>query len=110
MRENNMGTKDLAIARHFKSLVEQKIAPHEIRIFGSRARGTETEDSDLDIFISVNNCTREIEKYISDCAWEAGFPEDVLVVPVVVDQERLVHGPLRDSAFMCNVFREGISV
>ena len=105
-----MGIKDLAIARHFKSLVEQQIAPREIRIFGSRARGTETEDSDLDIFISVYNCTREIEKYISDCAWEAGFPEDILIVPVVIDQERLLHGPLRDSAFICNVFREGISV
>ena len=106
-----MGTKDLAIARYFKSLVvEQKVALREIRIFGSRARGTETEDSDLDIFVSVSNCTREIEKYISDCAWGAGFPDDVVVVPVVVDQERLEHGPLRDSAFICNVFREGIAL
>lgn len=105
-----MGTKDLAIARYFKSLVMQKIVPQEIRIFGSRARGTETEDSDLDIFVSVSNCTRELEKYISNCAWEAGFPEDVVVVPVVVDWERLEHSPLRDSAFIRNVFNEGIAV
>ena len=110
MREKKMGTKDLAIARYFKALVEQKVALHDVKIFGSRARGTENEDSDLDIFVSVSHCTREIEKYISDCAWEAGFPEDVVVVPVVIDQERLEHGPLRDSAFICNVFREGIAV
>jgi uncharacterized protein len=111
MREKkHMGTKDIAIARNFKALVEQKVVLREVKIFGSRARGTETEDSDLDIFVSVSNCTREIEKYISDCAWEAGFPEDVVVIPVVVDQERLDHGPLRDSAFICNVFREGIAV
>ena len=105
-----MGSKDFAIARCFKALVEQKVALREIRIFGSRDRGTATEDSDLDIFLSVSHCTREIEKYISDCAWEAGFPVDVVVVPVVVDQERLEHGPLRDSAFIRNVFREGIAV
>jgi predicted nucleotidyltransferase len=105
-----MGQRDLALARHFKSLVEQKVAPREIRLFGSRARGGGTEDSDLDIFVSVSNCTREIEKYISECAWEAGFPEDVIVVPVVIDQEKLGNGPLRDSAFIRNVFREGIPV
>lgn len=108
--EKKMGAKDLAIARYFKKLVEQKVALREVKIFGSRARGTETEDSDLDIFVSVSHYTREIEKYISNCAWEAGFPEDVVVVPVVVDQEKLEHGSLRDSAFIQNVFREGIAV
>jgi predicted nucleotidyltransferase len=105
-----MGQKDLAIAQHFKSLVEQKVALREIRLFGSRARGSGAEDSDLDIFVSVSNCTREIEKFISECAWEAGFPVDVIVVPVVIDQEKLEKGPLRDSAFIRNVFREGIPV
>jgi predicted nucleotidyltransferase len=105
-----MGTKDLAIAKRFKMLVEQRVALQDIRIFGSRARGKTREDSDLDIFVSVSNCTREIEKYISECAWEAGFPDDVVVAPVVIDQERLEHGPLRDSAFMRNVYREGILI
>jgi uncharacterized protein len=105
-----MGTRDIAIARRFRELVERKVTPREMRLFGSRARGTAAQDSDLDIFVAVDHCTREIEKYISDCAWEAGFPEDVVVVPVVVDQERLVHGPLRDSAFILNVYREGINV
>ena len=86
------------------------VTSREIRLFGSRARGGGTEDSDLDIFISVSNCTREIEKYISECAWEAGFPEDLIVVPVVFDQEKLENGSLRDSAFIRNVCREGIPI
>ncbi|SRR6266704_4786358 len=105
-----MGTKDLDIARRFKALVMRNVTPQEIRVFGSRARGTAAEDADLDIFVTVDHCTREIEKYISDCAWEAGFPEDIVVVPVVVDQERLEKGPLRDSAFILNIYREGIIV
>lgn len=104
-----MGTKDFDIARRFKELLEKRITPREIRVFGSRARGTATEESDLDIFVTVDHCTREIEKYISDCAWEAGFAEDVVVVPVVVDQEKL-EGPLGSSAFIRNVFREGIRI
>jgi predicted nucleotidyltransferase len=110
LKRNYMGTKDLVIARRFKELVERRITPQVIKVFGSRARGTASEDSDLDIFVSIDHCTREIEKYISDCAWEAGFIDDVVVVPIVVDQAKLESGPLRDSVFIRNLYREGISL
>src|SRR5690349_12205104 len=100
-----MGTKDLEIALRFRKLVERKVTPRQVTVFGSRARGTAAEDSDLDIFVTVDHCTRDIEKFISDCAWEAGFADDVVIVPVVVDQDKLEHGPLRESAFILNVMR-----
>lgn len=105
-----MGTKDLEIARRFRQLIERNVTPRAVLLFGSRARGTASEDSDLDVLVSVERNTREIEKFISDCAWEAGFPEDVVVVPVVVEQQRLEHGPLSESAFIRNVMREGVRV
>ena len=44
-----MQEKDLKIIEKFKSLVSQKVNVHEIRVFGSRARGTANEESDLGI-------------------------------------------------------------
>jgi hypothetical protein len=108
LKSNFMGTKDLIIARRFKDLVERRVIPRDIRVFGSRARGAASDETDLDIFLSVDNCTREIEKYISDCAWEAGFIDDVVVVAIVVDQAKLENGSLRDSVFIRNVYSEGI--
>ena len=104
MREN-----DLKIVKKFKDLVSKKVKILEIRVFGSRAREDFTEESDLDVFVIVEKLDRETEKYISNCAWEAGFPEDVVIVPVVVSKETMEHGNIRESAFIKNIYKEGIA-
>ena len=104
-----MNRKDQTIARHFKQLIQQRVTPLEVRVFGSRARGDAAPDSDMDVFVVVEHSTHDIEKYVSDCAWEVGFEEDVVIVPVVVGRDRL-EGPLGESVFVINVNREGIAV
>ncbi|TWJ26396.1 nucleotidyltransferase domain-containing protein [Geobacter argillaceus] len=104
-----MNRKDLAIARSFKHLVQQRVSPLDVRVFGSRARGDAAPDSDLDVFVVVAHATSDVERYISDCAWEAGFARDVVIVPVVVGKDR-IDGPLKESVFILNVYREGIEV
>ena len=104
-----MNSKDQTIARHFKQLIQQRVTPLDVLVFGSRARDDAAPDSDMDVFVVVEHATHEIEKYVSDCAWEAGFAEDVVIVPVVVGRDRL-EGPLGESVFVMNVSREGIAV
>ena len=79
-----MDINDLRIVEKFKALVSQKIKVHEIRIFGSRARGDSTEESDIDVLVVVDALNHSIEKYISDCAWESGFSENVIVAPITI--------------------------
>jgi len=105
-----MQKKDVEAIEKLKLLISQKVTVHEVRIFGSRARGDETPESDLDVLIVVDYLDHAIEKYISDCAWEVGFPEDIIIVPVAISLDTLKNSPLRESAFISNVYREGISV
>jgi uncharacterized protein len=104
-----MTRNDTAIAEHFKQLLLHHLQPLEIRAFGSRAREDATPDSDLDIFVLVEQVNRSIEKIVSECAWEAGYAEDVVVVPVVVGRDHLERS-LMDSVFVKNIYREGIAV
>jgi len=105
-----MQQKDLKIAEKFKSLVAQRAKVHEVKIFGSRARGSATEESDLDVLIVVDHLDHALEKFISECAWEAGFPEDVIVMPVAVSIDTIKNSPLRESIFIKTVYREGVAV
>ena len=105
-----MQEKDLRVIEKFKLLVSQKVKVLEIRVFGSRARGDATPESDLDVLVVVDYLDHSIERYISDCAWEAGFPEDVIVMPILISMDTLKNSPMRESVFIKNVFREGITV
>ncbi len=105
-----MTEKDLRVIERFKLLVSQKVKVLELRVFGSRARGDAGPESDLDVLVVVDHLDHSIEKHISECAWEAGFPEDVLIMPVAVSMDAVKHSPLSESAFIKNVYREGVAV
>ena len=105
-----MHKKDIRVIEKFESLVSQKAKVHEIRVFGSRARGDATEESDLDVLVVVDYLDHEIEKYISDCAWEAGFPEDIVIMPIAITLDALKNSPIRESIFIKNVYAEGVTV
>ena len=105
-----MQEKDLRVIEKFKLLISQKVKVLELRVFGSRARGDATAESDLDVLVVVDHLDYTIERYISDCAWEAGFPEDVIIMPVAISLDTLKNSPIRESVFIKNVYQEGITV
>ncbi len=105
-----MTGKDYKIAERLKFLVSQRVKVHELIIFGSRARGDAAEESDLDVLIVVDHLDHALEKYISICAWEVGFSDDVVVMPVALSIDAATNSPIRESAFMKNVYREGVAV
>lgn len=102
--------KELKVIKKFKDLVSSKVNLQEIKVFGSRARGEATEDSDLDLFLVVDSLDHDQEKYISDCAWEAGFADDILIMPITVTLDALQNSAIRESTFIKNAYYEGIPV
>ncbi len=105
-----MKKSDLKIVEKFKDLVSQKVKVHELRVFGSRARGDAVAESDLDVLIVVNHLDHSIERYISDCAWESGFPDDIVVMPVAISIDAIKNRPIRESVFIRKIYHEGIAV
>lgn len=110
MAVHGLSGKEIEVITRFKALAARKAVILDMRVFGSRARGDATETSDLDVLVVTENLDHSIEKYISECAWEAGFPNDIIVMPVMMCAETLRNSPVRESVFIENVFREGISV
>ena len=105
-----MNENGLKIVEKFKALVSMRVKVHEVRVFGSRARGDATEESDLDVLVVVDYLDHSIEKYISDCAWESGFSENIIIMPIAISMDTLKNSPIRKSSFIKNVYRAGITV
>ena len=105
-----MSNRDIELAREVKIKLTGKIALREVRLFGSRARGDATPESDLDLYIETGPLTRYERRIISEVAWEVGFENDVVVVPVVFSQEAIEKGPLSASPLYQTIQREGVLV
>lgn len=105
-----MNKTDARIIKNFKSLVAKRAKVHDVIVFGSRARGNATEESDLDVLVVVESLDGQIERYISDCAWDAGFPDDIVIVPIVISAQALKDSPIRSSAFIKTIYREGLRI
>jgi len=94
----------------FTSLIKKKLSVDRIELFGSRARGDADPDSDMDVFVIVDDLSPELEDYISECAWEAGFKHGIVIVPVVFSRDEWENGPERYSLLAEAIRAEGIQL
>lgn len=92
----------------FTSLVKKRSEVFRIVLFGSRARGDADPDSDMDVFVLVDALTGELEDYISECAWEAGFKHGIVIVPVIFLRNDWENGPERYSLLADAIRSEGV--
>jgi uncharacterized protein len=103
--------RDKLILEHFKNLLLENGVPlHRLVLFGSRARGDAETESDYDVLVVVAQLSRQIRTTISRCAWEAGFNECLVIVPVVVTTEDIEQTPLRSSLLMQAIREEGVTI
>lgn len=98
------------LSRFKKSVLEQYNSAQFI-LFGSRARGDYSKDSDMDILIILDNPVDDTaEEFISHCAWEAGYEQGIVVSPVIFTRYEWEESPERYSLLSIAVREEGIAV
>jgi predicted nucleotidyltransferase len=79
-------------------------------LFGSRACGDADAESDYDVLVVAERLDRHIRMTISRCAWEAGFEDCLLIVPVVVTRDEVECSPFRSSLLMQAIRAEGVTI
>lgn len=100
--------KDKMIAEKLKHRLKKILPIIDYRIFGSTARGEASSESDMDVFIEVENVTIEQRQKIREIAFEIGFEMDRIISTFVVTKDQLVNGPIGASPIMLSINEEGI--
>ena len=96
----------MEIAREFANAIKSdKII--RIILFGSVARGDDTEDSDIDILI-ISNDWEQIDSLITDEVFKVVLDTEELISPYVLSEEQF--NETKDFNFLTNVLEEGVVI
>ena len=101
---------DFKVAEEFASKIREKLDEASIIVYGSRARGDNELFSDMDICIIVNELNKKIREIIFTIAWEIGFKENVVIVPLIFEKKEWEESPMLESPIYKNIQREGVKV
>jgi uncharacterized protein len=81
----------------------------QIVMYGSRARGDETPDSDLDILLVLKDASpgnrEKAHKIVYRLMWDRGF--DPLISMNIIDREYYLQLREADSSYLQNIMHEG---
>ena len=82
----------------------------DMKIFGSKARGTDVEGSDIDVMIMLAECTPLIESEIDDLVFDINLEYNCLIVPLYFSEKELKYGPLSEAPVYKRILSEGIQL
>ncbi len=102
--------RDRAIVETFRDQVRELLGPRlrDLRLFGSKARGDDHDESDIDVLVLVENLDGETNFAVIDLAGEIGYRGGTFLAPVVCDFDKCHAPKSRATGFYESMRRESI--
>jgi uncharacterized protein len=100
-----------ALAR-FKGALQSLLGDNllSLRLFGSRARGEATEESDLDVLVVVRKKDRALCRRIVEESLEVDLAYEINLAPTILSADEYQQNQEYGTPFYHNVEREGVSL
>ena len=97
----------LSLMSRFKPTAQKKYGMTKLGIFGSVARGEDTEESDIDVLI-VSPIADEIRQEIIDLAIDIVLDKEEVISPMLMSEDHF--NRTKDYPFLTNVLEEGVVI
>jgi uncharacterized protein len=99
----------IAVSKLKESLIE-KFKLYDFRVFGSKARGNASSDSDIDVMIEIEDYNPSVESAIDDIVFEINLNFDCFISTIIFSKKEIEEGPLSESPIYKLIQREGVRV
>jgi predicted nucleotidyltransferase len=90
-KQLNLNPRNAAALQDFvqkvRATLRERLAA--LRLFGSKAQGRDTRDSDIDVLVLVHPYSLKIEDQVLDIAFDVNLEHEVYISPRVIGREVL---------------------
>lgn len=107
-----LSIKEKSVLKEFKTSLEQVLGGQliELKLFGSKARGDDRPDSDLDVLVIVTDDDWRICDVVYGVATDILLQTDISISPKVISKNLLEQLQKEDTFFLRNIIRDAIVV
>jgi len=105
-----MTRKEKTALEELKRVLQERYGVRSVMVYGSKARGDDSPDSDIDVMIVLDDHTPEAEAAIDELVYDINLAHDCLISVVIFGSQELEEGPLGESPLYKRVLAEGIPV
>jgi predicted nucleotidyltransferase len=99
----------IAVSKLKESLID-KFKVFDFRVFGSKARGNASPDSDIDVMIEIEDYNPSVESEIDDIVFEINLNFDCFISTIIFSKKELEEGPLSESPIYKIIQKEGVTI
>ncbi len=93
-----------------KEALQEKFKLIDFRLFGSKAHGAATAESDIDVMIEIEDYNPVVESEIDDLVFKINLEHDCFISTVLFGREEIEEGPLSESPLYKVIKREGVRI
>lgn len=110
MKTSGLSENERAALSKLKTALEGRFDLIDFRVFGSKARGEATPESDIDVMIEVEDYNPAVESGIDDLIFSINVEFDCFISAVIFGRKELEEGPLGESPLYRVIAKEGVAV
>jgi uncharacterized protein len=110
MKDMRLAENEKAAVLKFKEVLTIKYNILDFRVFGSKARGDASQESDIDVMIEIEDYGFETASEIRRLAFEINLDYDCFITTTIFSRKELEEGPLSESPLYKTIALEGVRV
>ncbi len=96
--------------RRLKKVISERFNLIDFRLFGSKARGESTIESDIDVMIKIEGLNHDIKSQIYDIIFEINLENETFISATFFSKDEIDNGPMSESPIYKVIQKEGVPI
>jgi predicted nucleotidyltransferase len=108
MRFEVMRLEEKTALDELKKTLAERYGISSVIVYGSKARGDDSPDSDIDVMIVLDDDTSQVKTAVDELVYDINLTYDCLISVVFFGRKELEEGPLGESPLYKRILAEGV--